>query len=402
MNRKGRIIKQFSTVWAIEDPVEELNQFIEEVDSYKIRFKHIISLGLFLSLSFFLYVIISLLLKIYAIGNVFIFSQPLGTYYLLESSIELTIPLFTLPFITIVILFLMQSWKFFEVLINRLDTIKKLWDDQSNNAIQDNKNALNPMEISMMLLGEMEQHIDQVKKQILTSLISLFFIISIISILFILLFILQDISITIQSISLNMIIPFFLTICTLLFLPLLIELRRFLSWQYQKFLIIKAIYSTEPPTPTSKSNDGIIRLQSYLNKDTFLNENKSLSFTKSKSVQNIHFDLYAVNEKKCVFVRKTKSLIPSEDDIDQFRIDIIKVLEQANIKPFYVRAILLCDWREEESEISDSIEKKIYNSPLVLAPSSGGGNAQTYIQIVIDYGKMYSMFPLVPEKSLDE
>jgi len=402
MKRKPGLLKQFSTVWAIEDPVDELHHFIDEVDSYKLRFKHIISLGLFLSLSFFIYVIISLLLKIFAIGNVFLFSQSLGAYYLIESSIELSIPLLTLPFITIVILFLVQSWKFYEVLLNRLDTTKKLWDEQSNKLAQNNENALNPMELSMMLLGEMEQQIFQVKKQILITIFSFLFIISIVSFFLSLIFIIQDISFSIQSIGMNIIIPIFLILLTLFFIPLLVELRRFLSWQYQKFLIIKAIYSKEPPVPSSESHDSIARLQSYLEKDLFLNKKKSLSFVSSETIRHIHFDLYGTNTKNYVFVRKTKTLIPSKGEIDQFRNDICKVLDYKQIYPKYLRAILLCDWREEEEDIPESIEQKIYHSPIKLGRSSGGGKGLTYIQIIIDYGKMYSMFPLVPEKNLDE
>lgn len=394
-----KIWKRFTTIWAIEDPISEFFRFTEEVESYKWRCKRILNSGLILSIVYFSFVIISLLFTLFSITNIFFFSQYLGTYYLIESGFELFFLLFSLPFITIVIIFLLQIWRFFVVLFNRIQTIDKFWTEHTTTeSFNDNKHftSKNPMDLNFMLLGEMEEYMSQINKHIFLSIFSL-----LLTSVIVLIPSIQHLGIAPilnENIIFTRYIPILLFFITLIFIPFLLELYHFITWQHQKFKIIHAIYSNPPPLSQSSSLNPISRLKAFLEEDTLFNKEKKIQLISPLCINTIQFDLGYISKNKSVIVKKCNRLLPTEKDIQEFYSDIQKTFQHKRITPRYLRAILLCDWREEEGEISDNIEQLIFEKKIKLRKGAGGKKAATYIQIIMDNGNMYSMFPLVPEK----
>lgn len=397
MQKEKIIWNQFTTKYAIDDPIEGLIQLNENIESYKKRYKKIINSSLLISLFYFSFVIISVLLIMYGITNILLLSQSFSSSYFFESGLDLFFYFLSLPFSTIVILFLSQSWKFYEVLVNRIQTINKVWDEQSFvKNTEEHDSTWNPMDINVMILGEMEDYIHQVKKQILISIICL-------SLTSIIILIPAVIHIFFNPIIFNfnffisVFIPIFLLCITLFIIPFLFEIHRFVTWQYQQYNVIDAVYSNPPPITDSASLNLLTRLKSYLKKDSFVNKNQLLQLNAPFIIENIRFDSGGKTDHTFVFVRKCHSVTPSTHEIQQFHTDIQYVISKQVKKPEYIRAMLLCDWREEEADLSENIEQEIFKYPILLK-KKGGVEVVTYIQIIMDTGSMYSMFPLVPEK----
>ncbi len=389
------------TKWAIEDPVDELVALNTTIQSYKKRCKKIINQSLIVSFLYFSFVIFSLLLTIFSLTNAFFFSQSYSTFYLLESGFYLFLHLLSIPFTTIVILFLLQCWKFYEVLINRSHTIDKIWDEDTFKPTTNTKESQwNPIELNLMILGEMEDTISQVKKQIFLSIICLAITSLLILIPAILHLLINPIFLNLNMILLA-IIPIILLLLTLFIISSLMELHRFISWQYQQFKIIDTIYSNPPPLIDSQSKDTLIRLKKFLQKDTLLQSQGTIHLSTPFNVDTIKFDMGGRQKDTLLFVRTCKSIIPTLEEIEQFKTDIDNSIMTQNIKPIYIRAILLCDWREEEGELSEEIEQEILNNPILLRKKFGK-QATTKIQLIMDNGRIYSMFPLVAEKKIDE
>jgi hypothetical protein len=187
----------------------------------------------------------------------------------------------------------------------------------------------------------------------------------------------------------------------LLSLPLLYELYRFGTWQYNRYQIIKSIYVAKPPTSPSKSTDAIERLQAYLEQDQYLTHQGTPNF--NRDVQNYSLDcnLASIGKKSWILIRFSKGLIPSTEEIKNFSADINTLIKMKQKKPSYIRAIILSDWRNEEGDIPDELVKALYDYPIRLARGPGGGPAVTYVQLIFDQGTMYSMIPLVPDVPLD-
>ncbi len=394
----NKIWNRFTTVWAIEDTYSEFFKFTEEIESYKIRCKKILNAGLFISIFYFSFVILSLLFSLFSITNIFFFSQSLGIYYFIESGLEIFLLLFSLPFITIVIIFLLQIWRFFSVLFNRVQTIENFWtkhatiESQSNNNFENSKN---PMDLNFMLLGEMEEYMNQINKHIFLSIFSLLFasiIILITSIQH-----LGLLTIINENIIFTILIPILLFFSTLLYIPFLLELSHFINWQHQKYKIIHSIYSNPLPSSQSSSNS-ISRLKSYLEKYIVSNKKEKIKLISPLCIDTIRFDLGYLSKNHSILIKKCNRLVPTEQDINNFYSDIQKTFLLKRFNPKYVRAILLCDWSNEEGEIDENIEKLIFEKKIRLRKGAGGKKAITHIQIFMDDGKMYSMFPLVPER----
>ena len=398
MNAVKKIWNRFTTVWAIEDPIDELFHLNKSIESYKFRCKHIINAGLLVAFFYFSFVIISLLLNIYSLTNIFLLSQSFSTSYFVESFIGLFFHLFSLPFCTIVIIFLLQTWKFYEVLINRIYTITKIWDEDTIEKRMDEKEIpWNPMDVNMLILGEMEEQISQVKKQIYISIISLV-ITSILVLLPAILHIIYTPFMINVNTLITIILPIIFLMITLIIVRYLVELYQFVSWQHQQYNVIDAVYSNPPPITDSQSTNLLSRLKSYLKNDGFLNENEQLQLCAPFSFGNVTFDSGGKTNHTFVFVKTCNSVTPTPKEIKQFHSDIQTVISKKAMKPEYIRAILVCDWRKEEDELPDKIEHQIFKYPINLRKKAGV-NVVTYIQIIMDTGRMYSLFPLVPEKN---
>ena len=401
MKRNNGLVKRFSTVWAIEDPVDELFQLIHSITSYRKRYKYIVMGCLFLALLFFSYVIFSVVSMIIFIGSTFLLSQSQGTFLLIDNLLELSVPLFSLPFTTVVILFLVQNWKYFEVLQNRILTIQEIWNERQQGSSNGADQQWNPMKISMLLFDEMDQQSSQLKKQLVLTSIS--FVLSGCIIFFLSLYLIFFIGFSFNPLGLGYtgMIPLFLLIGMLLFIPWLVECYRFFSWSHQTFEIIKSVYESQPPLITSSSEDGIIRLSTYLENRYGADKKNNILLVSPFTVDDVAFDAGVKEKNQLIFVRKSTRSVPTSQEIDAFVHDVKKVLSNRRMKTVNVRAIFLCDWREEEGDISEEVERKIRHTPIVLGRGVGGGRDCTYVQLLIDYQTMYTMFPLVPEQQLD-
>ena len=394
----NKIWNRFTTVWAIEDSYSEFFKFTEEIESYKIRCKKILNAGLVISIFDFSFVILSLLFSLFSITNVFFFSQSLGIYYFIESGLEIFLLLFSLPFITIVIIFLLQIWRFFSVLFNRVHTIENFWTNQTTIESQSNTNfedSKNPMDLNFMLLGEMEDYMNQINKHIFLSILSLLF-----ASILVLIPSIQHIGlITILNgnILFTIILPILLFLITLLYIPFLLELFHFINWQHQKYKIIHSIYTNPLPLSQSSSNS-ISRLKFYLEKYLVDNKKEKIKLISPLCIDTTQFDLGYISKNQSILVKKCNRIVPTDQDINNFYSDIQKTFLLKHFNPKYLRAILLCDWSDEEGEIDENIEQLIFQKKIRLRKGAGGKKAITHIQIFMDDGKMYSMFPLVPER----
>lgn len=394
-----KIWNRFTTVWAIEDSYSEFFKFTEEVESYKIRCKKILNAGLFISIFDFSFVILSLLFSLFSITNIFFFSQSLGIYYFIESGLEIFLLLFSLPFITIVIIFLLQIWRFFSVLFNRVQTIENFWTNQTTIESQSNnnfENSKNPMDLNFMLLGEMEEYMNQINKHIYLSIFSL-----LTASILLLIPSIQHLGLLTAingNIIFTILLPILLFIITLFYIPFILELSHFINWQHQKYKIIHSIYTNPLPLSQSSASNSISRLKSYLEKYIVYNKKEKIKLISPLCIEKIQFDLGYISKHQSIFIKKCNRLVPTEQDIDNFYSDIQNTFLIKRFNPKYVRAILLCDWSNEEGEIDENIEKLIFEKKILLKKGAGGKKAITHIQIFIDDGKMYSMFPLVPER----
>jgi hypothetical protein len=399
MKINNKIWNRFTTVWAIEDSYSEFFKFTEEIESYKIRCKKILNAGLVISIFNFSFVILSLLFSLFSITNIFFFSQSLGIYYFIESGLEIFLLLFSLPFITIVIIFLLQIWRFFSVLFNRVQTIEKFWTNQTTIESQSNnnfENSKNPMDLNFMLLGEMEEYMNQINKHIYLSIFSL-----LTASILLLIPSIQHLGLLTAingNIIFTILIPILLFFITLFYIPFLLELSHFIKWQHQKYKIIHSIYTNPLPLSQSSASNSISRLKSYLDKYIVYNKKEKIKLISPLCIDNIQFDLGFISKNQSIFIKKCNRLVPTERDIDSFYSDIQKTFLIKRFNPKYVRAILLCDWSNEEGEIDENIEKLIFEKKILLKKGAGGKKAITHIQIFMDDGKMYSMFPLVPER----
>jgi len=405
MAGKGIFMKRFSTIWAVDDPIDDLFEFMDAVEGYFYRYKRIITCSLLLILLSFLYVVLSIFLKLFDIGSLFFFSQSEGTFFLIESLSDLIIPVISLPFAIIVIILLLQNWKFYEVLNNRVSTIKKIWMEKPNdpsNKKDDENHRWNPMDLSLMLLDEIEQHSSQVRKQAIISMIALILNALIVSYVFFHKLIVDTVHYRESLFSIDSPFSMIVLVSTVFLIPFLMESYRFLSWQCQRFNIIKTIYDAKPPIAHSQSEDSLTRLKTYLQDDTHLFHKRGLKLESPCSIHGKEFDVCGLSKNRMLFVRKSKDIAPTKISLEKYIDDIQHVIAVQRNRPVYIRAIFLCDWRNEEGIITEDIEEIIYANPIQLRKGSGGDHSIVYVQIIIDNGSIYSMMPLVPEKKMDE
>lgn len=416
----SRFFKKFSLRWSIEGPLEGYLDLAKDLIGYRPKLNQLIFACLAFCLSIIIFFLASLSLQTLQLyldfTDMLIFDLLFNIFKIFGTVILIALTSF-------ILLIVFQSYRFLDILYSRFEGFIDLWKGSSEEeAVK--KSSLNsphidPYDSSLSFTEDVSKEIPQLRKQMGYSSKLFLIAVAFLSIDFVL-------HISFISFDYGFFLPTYgrfeliWKTIELILIPLSVSgwlfttrLKDFLDYFDHQFHIIENIREEETQF-VPDGEDEAKRFEKYLKER---DERLKLNLKRSESNidknaevegysgESYRFDLAYIPEGQLDYLLLVKIKDEKELNIEcceeykQQIDDIIKKLEnEYGKRPTYVRAVVLTSSHDDKFiEFDDELVDYILNNPLELRVGPGRGPIKTNIQIVIEEGETYSVFPFLAE-----
>ncbi len=421
----GRFFKKFSLQWSVEGPLEGFLDLSDDLMKNKTVLNKFITGSIAISLSFIIFFLISLSVQSF---QFYINFTDMLTLSIMIYTFKIfgTVILIALAIFILIVVF--QSLRFFDVLYSRFEGLSDLWKGSKDIKDLDEKlgsetAGIDPYRSSLSITDDVYREIPQLSRQIGYAS-KLFFLASV--------FVLIDFILHITFITgeYGFLLPkygqfeFLWRSGEIIFVLLFVlasfftaDVKDFLEYFNEQSKIVETVKSDETLF-IYEGEDILERFKKYLKKRDHrlskiikdscgnIDEDKKL---KGSSGNEYKFDLSFISGKELEYTLLVKEVDSSKIDVDYCRDfvnqinDIIDNLEKGYGKrPDYLRAVILTTEKEDKLiDLEEELVEFITRRTIRLNKGPGGDPMKTSIQIVIEEGETYSVFPFLPEGKIE-
>jgi len=421
----GRCFKKFSLQWSVEGPLEGFLDLSDDLMKNQIMLNKFITGSIAISLSFIIFFLISLSVQSF---QFYINFTDMLTLSIMIYTFKIfgTVILIALAIFILIVVF--QSLRFFDVLYSRFEGLSDLWKGSKDIKDLDEKSGsetagIDPYRSSLSITDDVYREIPQLSRQIGFAS-KLFFLASV--------FVFIDfiLHITLITEEYGFLLPkygqfeFLWRSGEIIFVLLFVlaslftaDVKDFLEYFKEQSKIVETVKSDETSF-IPEGEDILERFKKYLKKRDHrlsktikdscgnIDEDKKL---KGSSGNEYKFDLSFISGKELEYTLLVKEVDSNKIDVDYCRDfvnqinDIIDNLEKGYGKrPNYLRAVILTTEKEDKLiDLEEEVVEFITRRTIRLSKGPGGDSMQTSIQIVIEEGETYSVFPFLPEGKIE-